>query len=400
MESSTASVEGSTGLPGLKELQTRFLFPFFIDRQALSRSVENLESASLAGMRGAWVAADPPGLYKDELVDHAATYLFGKREAGQEKGCRYLRLSEKAANRIFHNLVVALRDHPEFRVSLVPAAGCELFLTDQGTGVLSLALEPALQPGDVSGAIDFNYLFARTHGGPGAEIRSPHPSEDQAKWNAIKEEHRAKIAPAPSPNAPIEVRLGVAGGRFTLDELLEELLRPLASCDFRKIQRGLSIYSIAHLDHTADYDDATCRRALGPFLLALTQIEEPSHAGAISSLDAVPNEILNRRHWTASGLMASVHLVSDQAPGEGRRAVEFNQQRAIRIRDKYFVPYLIAYLQKVALQRALDDTGKIASSPDRDTSAKSLSALRDNLLEFGVNGHFPQVSSRHVLHRY
>lgn len=385
---------------GLRELQTRFLYPFFLDRRCVGEAAKALGDFSVAGLQRPWVEANPPGLYKDELLDHVVAYLFPGCRPAPTKSCGYLRLSEQASNRIFHNAVMELRDQPSIRVSLVPADGCEVFLTDQGTGVFSMALHPDLAPGDLTGAIDFNYLLARTHGGPGADFHIPHAAEEKANWEAIPEHHRARIASAPAPDAPIEERLGAAGATFRISELIATLLKPLEGLGLRSVQEGLSLHSVAVFDDGVVFDDPGHRRALGPFLLALAQIEEPSHAPTASLLDAVPNELLNRRHWAASGLQASAHLVSDQAPEEGRRAVEFNQQRVPVVRDKYFIPYLIAYLQRLALQRALGDAGRIVALSDRLASAVRLSALRDSLLEFGVEGHFPQVSNRHVLHRY
>jgi hypothetical protein len=67
--------------------------------------------------------------------------------------------------------------------------------------------------------------------------------------------------------------------------------------------------------------------------------------------------------------------------------------------DKYFIPYLLALQQRLVLNRAIDDAARIVSMPRR-ARAGQLARLREDLLDFGVGGHFMQVSSRHALHRY
>jgi hypothetical protein len=69
------------------------------------------------------------------------------------------------------------------------------------------------------------------------------------------------------------------------------------------------------------------------------------------------------------------------------------------VRDKYFIPYLIALFQRLALNRATNDAVEILSKAG-ETPAKQLQGLSQELLEFAIGGHFSQVSRRHALHRF
>src|SRR5262249_51937451 len=69
------------------------------------------------------------------------------------------------------------------------------------------------------------------------------------------------------------------------------------------------------------------------------------------------------------------------------------------IRDKYFIAYLLALLQRAALNRGIEEAGSILDQPE-SAASKKLNDLRDDMLRFAVEGHFTQVSTRHVLHRF
>jgi hypothetical protein len=107
----------------------------------------------------------------------------------------------------------------------------------------------------------------------------------------------------------------------------------------------------------------------------------------------VPDAILNRRHWAAVGLLGSAHLIADQGDKE------FDEQKMAVVRDKYFIPFLVALLQRLALNRGIEEAGKLLSSATPKVP-ESLVVLRDDLLRFAIEGHFTQVSSRHALHRF
>jgi len=88
------------------------------------------------------------------------------------------------------------------------------------------------------------------------------------------------------------------------------------------------------------------------------------------------------------------------------------------VRDKYFIPYLLALFQRLVLNQAIDEAGQIVREGSKavarraafgencrnglkvDDTPERLADLRTRLLNFGIGGHFTQVSTRHALHRF
>src|SRR4051794_22426218 len=97
-------------LPVVKDLQSRFLFPFVFERQKVEEVSAALRAETLATRSGEalplWHCADPKRLYsephhfyKDELLDHVASFLFPEPGA---KGCGYFKIADVVANKWFH----------------------------------------------------------------------------------------------------------------------------------------------------------------------------------------------------------------------------------------------------------------------------------------------------------
>ena len=66
---------------------------------------------------------------------------------------------------------------------------------------------------------------------------------------------------------------------------------------------------------------------------------------------------------------------------------------------KYFVPYLVPVLQRVSLQRSIREASDFVLNRRQETEA-GFSKLRRHMLEFAVEGYFPEISHREVLDRY
>lgn len=397
----------------IKELNTRFLFPFFFHRHSVLEAAILLEAATFAGVAPGWMRAGRPGLYTDEMLEHVAGHLFPKELSSGGGG--YLHLAETAANKVFRSLSVSVREGRALPVSLSWAGGVELFLSPQGVGLLSVTLQPGEKALETEAAIDFNYSIARRHGDMTARFRMSHPQDDAGRWSHVPEESRSKIGPIPADDAPFEGRIARPGGTFTLSELANALLAPIvglavppgdekaANAKSRRIgiQEGFSVYTVALFGTEVDFDDSECRLALAPVLSSLAQVEEASHAGHSSVGDSIPAVVLNRKHWAASGQLATAHLIADQPVRDSGKEPPFNLQRMGRIRDKYFATYAAAYLQRLALQRAMHDAVAIigAGGTPGTEAAMAFAALRSDLLDFAVLGHFTQVSGRQAVHR-
>ncbi|MDQ3743330.1 MAG: hypothetical protein M3444_02995 [Acidobacteriota bacterium] len=399
------------GAPRPKEIHTRFLYPFFFERSHPGRAQEKLCAATLTARDGQqvsmWECAAPPALYREELLEHVEKYLFGETE----RGCRYLRLSGAAGSRWFNKAQVviseagakAARDGGDEKpatvawpVALSPLAGVEVFLTGYGVGVLSISLTLRLNELDYESAMLFNYKLSQLRPQVAPRLRIPHPSENEEAWAHIPAAQREKMQSPPPADAPLSERLGAAGGSFLLGELIPQtLLGPLADLGFAPAQHQLSVYTVVRFGDEVDFDEARTVKALGAFLSGISQVEEPSHAGAPTGVMGVTNAILNRHHWSAVGLLGMAHIISDQ-PVHG---LGFNEQRVPRILLKYFVPYLAALLQRASLHRSIGEASNLVLSRSQNT-ASALADLRWHMLEFAVECYFPEISSREVIDRY
>jgi hypothetical protein len=107
---------------------------------------------------------------------------------------------------------------------------------------------------------------------------------------------------------------------------------------------------------------------------------------------------MNARQWAAVGSLGAVHLVADQyEPPE-----DFENQRVVQYRDKYFIAYLVAFLQRLTLQRSMDDAARTVHCPEhqRHKGREEFRRLHRDLLNFTVAGHYTEVSGRHAVNRF
>lgn len=394
----------STPQPDLrpKEIQTRFLYPFFFDRGKASQASDELSGETIPARGGLpiaiWECAEPPALYREELLDHVDNFLFQTTA----RGCRYLRVSSPASSRWFNKLQAVLieprpaRESITWPISLVPLAGIEVFLTNYGAGVLSISLSPDQVELSFENAILFNYKLAQLRPQVSARLHIPHPSENQKAWEHMSQQQKDEVGSPPSAHAPVIERLGVAGGSFLLGEfVVAVLLRPLGSLGLEPVQTQFSVYTVVRFGEEVDFEKPEITGKLATFLSGISQIEEPTHAGSPARVVGVTHAILNRRHIAAVGLLGMAQMVSDQPTPD----LSFNAQRVPRVIGKYFIPYLVALFQRISLQRALSEASDLVLNQSREMQAE-FSKLRRHLIEFAVEGYFPETSHREVLDRY
>jgi hypothetical protein len=381
-----------------EELQTRFLYPFSFQRQQVKEACEALLKTTHAGREGEtvniWECAEPHSLYQEELLEHVVRFLF-PREQGE---CGYLKLSAPVANAWFNKVEVPLQGREgksPVRVRMLSTERAELFLSRYGVGVLSIALSLDTRNSSFEECLDFNYRLSQGRPHTAGYLRVPHPSDDAQRWEKLSEAERARIAAVPAPDSNLSARLGKLGGAFSLYEIAEELLRPLTGCELRAVQSEFAIYTVARFGSEVDFGIPETSLSLGPFLSALVQIEEPGHAGAPSGQVAVANAILNRRHWAGAGLLGAAHLLANQSPVDQ----PFNSSRVPRVMFKYFIPHLMALMQRLVLLRSVEEAGALVNVSGAGLP-QGLAALRQQLLEFALRGYFTEVSVREALHRY
>ncbi|HEY5812260.1 MAG TPA: hypothetical protein VIT23_06380, partial [Terrimicrobiaceae bacterium] len=381
----------------LRELQTRFLYPFFfqlINKDIAEALLKETFTSRDGTVRPLWNGEQAHMLYRDELLGHVETYLF-------ETGCKYLKISDIAANLWFDNCEVLIDEGAKARlpVKLITEPRIELFLSPMGVGILCFSLALGGSTITLHDAADFNYHLSQFRRHP-SFLYKRHASDDLVRWHAIAPSQRALIPPPPTESQPLEDQLRMNGGKFTLEQVVAKLLQPLEKWGFdaqQPLQKELSVFTVARFSSECDFDSDSTRGALAAFLSGLAQVEEPQHAGAPKGELTVSNALLNRKHWAAVGQLGAAHLVADQQ-GEDGRSLAFNEQRAIIVRDKYFIPYLLAFFQRLVSNRLVDEAGKILIQPR--SAEEALDKLRSRILEFAVSGQFVQVSVREAVHRF
>lgn len=376
------------------ELHTRLLYPFCLRQERLEPAVEALTRLTVAGRQGdvaVWeCVVRPHEFYRQELLATVSAFLFPNPAdaACQGRGCRYLRVSENRLNAWFRQgLLITGPNGVSVPARLAPGPGIELFLSPDGVGLLSIAFLTAAaqwgeQPFGPDALLRFNYRLSQlSRQGTTPTLALP-PSPQ---------------APAPpAPDALFMERLGKAGGAFTLAELRDFLLAPaVAHGGLKPVQPQFSVYTVVRFGPEADFAQPAVRAQLGRLLSGLAQIEEETHAGALpgEELDVV-NRVMNTRHWAAVGCLGVAHLVADQEPPH-----PFDEQRVAVVRDKYFIPYLTAFLQRLTLHHAIARAAEIVRGPESERVSR-FRRLHARMLDFTVTGHFTEVSSREALNRY
>jgi len=384
----------------------RLLLPFIYERNRVSGAFKALSGLCWEGKRtwSCWMAeAEPPELYRMETLPNVRRFLFG----GAAGDCGYLRVPDETANLWLKRGGLFLKPGisptavgwkgdgcPEaFQIALA-APGIELFLSPHGAGVLSLTFE-ARQPADLASLRELSYRLSQGRPYTSYVFQLPHA------------EHNPN--PPPSAEVSFAERLGQAGGGFRIMELAEFLLSPLADLGYEPMQEQFSVYAVTRFGSAADFAQPDVTESLRPFLTALAHVEESAHPGSLK----VSEHILNPRHWVATGSLAAAHLVADQDPPH-----PYDEQRTQTVLHKYFIPYLVTLLQRVALQGLLREACEavVADDPSEAQAEKAtlesawgpaeaglaarLRGLNRHALAFTVNGCFTEVSSREAHNQY
>jgi hypothetical protein len=416
----TDSLTEATGF-SVREVATRFILPFFFTNRDLQAADDVLRAARLTGAE-AWSLGEPHDYYTDELLPYVMGYLFpdlsGRRATlanptGETRQL-YARLQGAVADKLFKDATVEIKKQP-YRVRLCTQPGIELFLSSQGFGLLSISIALEGESLEPLVAREFNYRLAQgdltrvvafepgmRSNAPrrkGTCIRLAHPADNAEQFQRIPEDKRKLIAPAPADDAPIDERLGCRGGCFFLDELAERLLAPIGGkLQVQVHQPQFSVYTVVRCDESVDLGDTAICERVGPFLAALTQVEEGLHAGAPADDLGVGNVILNRRHWCGVSSYGTTHIVADQPFHENGGPVEFNHERVTRIFHKYFVASILTLQQRQLIHRVRSDAARLVHLSSA-AATPELGRLREELLSFAARGQFGQISYRHAVDR-
>ncbi len=414
-----SSVESLTEVVGTHDanvhgFQARYLFGFRFDVAKINEIEKRLSADTFATLKGKATAIwEPPvkgddggykieHVYRDELLHAVTKYLFTERSAHD---CRWFRASEVLTNAWFADLSCQWKERGAFQqipLRLIDSARVELLLSPQGIGVLSIAIEIVARGIRLDQIVATNYRLSQFRRRNNAvELRHAHPSDDPQRWQRMPEEARSQLRVVTADD-PIETRLQAPGGVFILPELVDRLLAPFvqAGSPVIALQDELFAYSVLRLKAGIDFDRRVDRDHWCTWLARLAQVEEAFHPSCGPGSMQLAESVLNRLHWAAIGQLGAAHLIADEAghaPGEQRP--DFDEQKPGIVRDKYFVPYLVALVQKLTIHTALHDARQIADAPESELPTK-LAELRSELLHFGVRGYFAQISTRESLHRF
>ena len=340
-------------------LHTRLLYPFFLQPRCTEQAVEALVTLTHHD-RQVWYRYRPAPhhYYQRDMLGNVQDFLFDQ-ETG---GCRYLKVNDATLNAWFHNwLLVRCPQREDFTAQVPGGPGIELFISPYGVGVLSITLlvgaklltddnhytRVPLEPGDVQ---QFNYQVAQMRRATRPSLLLPHPNNHPFKPPPTGPA-AANIPPAPAVDAPFNERLGVLGGVITLDELQTFLLSPLRPLGLEAVQHQFTVYTVARFPPEMNFQQEEASHRIGRLLSSLAQVEERQHAGAPEEDLLIPNALLNSRHWAAVSYLGAAHAVADQTPEPDKASLPFNEERLLVSRDRYFIGYLLALLQRLTLQR-------------------------------------------------
>jgi hypothetical protein len=394
--------EDALALPIL-DIHTRLLYPFSFSRRSVAATVDKLHTLNFKG-RSIWEAFDS-GSIRNEFYTTESHNAVLREMFGPPGNSRYLSIKPGTGNSMFSQWLTLVEkdNHLGWKVEFVqPKPGVELFLTEFGVGVLSLTFRLDVQPpsnATIEDALIFNYRLSQLRPWMEPTLQIPHPQSDTKRWAAIPPDQRKNIPAAPDRASGLEERLNAPGGEYTVSELVGFLLSPLCEDHEYHADGGqLAVYTVVRLGPDIDFAEQKERMLLSPSLSGLTQVEEHIHAGSLPGEPGVVNAVLNRNHWAGIGCLGAAHVVSDQ-PGD----IAFNEERLQRSRDRYFQPFLFAYLQRLTIRRAGDIVGTtIEGTPESqlDSSAAPLRGVLTDMIQFNALGYLPEVSRREVINRY
>ena len=361
-------------------------------------------------------------LYTQGFLPPVRQFLF----AGQGKyGGRYLRMPAKTRAALFQGRISvwpcgrerwcesqragsATQSDQRAPLFIDRITELELFVNGLGVGVLSLSFELEdrdAAPLDLTAIRTLLYHLSHRLSYRGTTLSRYHEADEPERWQRIPERHRSRIASAPSTDTDWRDRLGRKGGDFALDKLFRALLYPIRSATGLRFsdshQPQFLHYSVVQFDASVKFTSERPHPPLSGELAALTQFEEIGHAGSTPGQIPVAWCCLDCCHVATAASQGSVHFIADQpkdAPGS-----RFNTARLGVVRDKYFIDFLLAFLQDQYLKKAAARCARLVTvSTDLSdlTTGRDFTALRHEVLAFDALCRFTHINSRHAHMRY
>jgi len=413
--------------PRVEAIDFRLLVPLLLDRAKVHRG---------AGLPCTAVVSDdgwkyehvvlPHKTYTDEVFPLVRSFLFSQVGLTESFACWQVELAQTTP--WFEKTAVAIDSTGEkwAKVGLHGKSGIEVFLSDLGVGLLSVSLHLTEFP-DLVWVRQLLHNLA-TAEEPAAKRQYPVTFSRPARkvdLAAVPPKLHPEVRQPPGRYDKTSERLIREGGVYDWNELREYLLDPLAKAfGAQTTDRRAWCHSVLRLSESHDFQRAEDRRAVKPVLSALAQLHPQTHPGEVTGRPHAHFVTVNRTHLAAVSLTGAAHAVARQ-PSEpvGEPAAHpYDDLHLLRAHNTYFVPYLLASLQRLALHQFLEEAQKSLSAPAAPALAAGASAapdqglsvcrqpvrtaepklldLRRAVVRFGLTGEQLEISQRGTLQRY
>ena len=359
----------------VKQFETRFLLPFLFDYTKIRSFVEHLKGVRLM-QSDAWQLTSLRSEYLDNVFSYLPLY---EPSLGSFENGAYLKLNPQLDRHL-------IATTPESDDTLRPFAarrGCELFLSAYGTGVLSIALHSKTPLATIEQVRAFN---SRLHYGK--------------EWLSRNPERVFPLASNIIDFSPTVQNLP------TLCEGLLEGATPgghrESEFGITATQRSMSLYTAVRLDGSVDFGVSSTRDAILTNLIGLQMIWPTDHCGTVQdAITANQSILINRKMWMGVGSLGAAALVADQATPGSNQSHRFDLQRLDQAIDKWFLPYLIAMQQRLAIQAFKRESIELSQEPSGSNENAvvdplgyyhRLAPLRKAMVHFALRGQIRQIS--------
>jgi hypothetical protein len=423
----------------LESVHIRMLIPLRLEETPLLEEVRHSQThgPGPAGERPPIIAADGPRFvpvqkphrsYAEDVYDYVSDFFF---KGSRQGAFGVWQVEPRICGEWFNRVEMTLKnggsegglegaDRP-VAVRLAHDSGIELFLSPRGIGLLSIALRIDAPPGLRWTRGLAHRLSTRQR--PVWFERHAHPVD----LSKVPSEQLAAVTlrPALAADAPLAERLVRGGGAYAWKELRAYLLAPLkATLGAAESYPRDWCDTILYLQAGADLKDRAFRRIIKDELSALAQVHPAQHPGEFTTERHVAFFLVNVAHIAAVGLAGAAHAVTPTVQ-------PYDPAHQLRVQNTYFVPYLIASLQRLMLQKHLTEaqdvlvqlqqaieeesgepTGKttrsrpVAQSPPKEPSENvkkllgQFDQVRNDVLMFGLFGELLEISQRGTLQAY
>jgi hypothetical protein len=403
--------------PLVEAIDFRLLVPMLLDRAKVYRG---------AGLPCTAVVSDdgwkyehvvwPHKTYTEEVFPPVRNFLFSQVGLTGSFACWQVELAQ--ATPWFGKTAVTIDSTGEksAKVGLHSKSGIEVFLSDLGVGLLSVSLHLTEFP-DLVWVRQLLHNLA-TAEEPAAQRQYPVTFSRPARkvdLAAVPPERHSQVRQPPGRHDRMSERLIREGGVYDWNELREYLLDPLAKAfGAQTTDRRAWCHSVLRLSGSHDFQRAEDRRAVKPVLSALAQLHPQTHPGEVTGRPHAQFFTVNRTHLAAVSLTGAAHAVARQhsEPAGEPAAHPYDDLHLLRAHNTYFVPYLLASLQRLALHQFLEEAQKSLSAPAPHAPAAApapaqvapreprLLDLRRAVVRFGLTGEQLEISQRGTLQRY